>query len=208
MENFVDSYKKLVYNTRKKLLKEHIPCQDRFEKLLKKANVYYVREKEAYDIRQSTYMCFMDFYIPYYDIDIELDGKQHRFEDQYDRDVTKAEFLWRNYGIATVRLTNEEVNSMDRIDIDDILSRVPVDRLNQIKRIKRGEREGWKLFYHNNNIDIEKPVYLFSVENKKTYEFDNIIELQQSISYDNRKTLEILNGRNARIRISFDKESL
>lgn len=54
----------------------------------------------------------MDLYVPYYQLDIEIDGHQHRYVERFDKDKGKADFLWKDR-IATLHLTNQEVNMME-----------------------------------------------------------------------------------------------
>ncbi len=207
MNDFVEKKKKWVFNTRNKLLKKHFPGQDDFKKLLDQATVFYVREQPSFSC-YSPNICFMDFYVPYYSLDIEIDGRQHRFEDRLDKDISKKDFLW-NDRIATLRLPNEEVAKMKDIDMTELFERVSENQRIEIEQIKKNQKEGWILFYSRHHIKIDKSIWLYFKENRKTYCFDNILELQRSIHYDENKVLGVLNKEvRSNFLVSFDMEEL
>ena len=207
MNNFAEKRKEWVFRQRKKLLKMFVPSQNKFRKLLDTANILYIREQPSFRCYSSD-VCFMDFYVPYYQLDIEIDGRQHRYEDRYDKDLFKAEFLWGN-GIATLRLTNAEVNGMESVDIEKLWERVPERQRYEIERIKRDQMEGWRLFYSHHHIELDQPVWLFFKENRKTYRFDSILDLQRSIHFDEEKVLGVLEKeRKSNFFVSFDKSEI
>ena len=207
MNDFVEKKKKWVFDTRRRLLKMSIPSQNRFKKLLDQANVFYVKEEPSFKIHVPN-VCFMDFFIPYFQLDIEIDGRQHRYEDRFDKDISKTEFLWDS-GIATLRLTNDEVKVMKEIDLEKLWERVPETQRREIETIKKNQREGWKLFYSRHGISLELPVWLYSKENKRTYRFDNILELQRSVHYCEQKVYDVLKGEDkSNFLVSFDEEEM
>lgn len=142
-------------------------------------------------------------------MDIEIDGRQHRYEDRYEKDISKADFLWKDR-IATIHISNEEVWSLDKIDIKQLWEdRVTEEQRNEIERVKRSQMEGWRLFYSRHHIGLDLPVWLFFKENRKTYRFDNILDLQRSIHYDEEKVFGVLEKeRKSNFFVSFDKKEL
>ena len=92
MNNFAEKRKEWVFKQRNKLLRMIVPGQDKFRILLDAAHILYVREQPSFRCYSSD-VCFMDFYVPYYQLDIEIDGRQHRYEDRYEKDISKADFL-------------------------------------------------------------------------------------------------------------------
>ena len=207
MNDFVEKKVKWVFDTRRRLLKMPIPGQNRFKMMLDQANVFYVKEEPSFKIHTSN-VCFMDFYIPYFQLHIEIDGRQHRYEDQFDKDISKAEFLWGSR-IATLRLTNDEVDMMKKVDLEKLWGRVPETQRREIETIKKNEREGWRLFYSCHGISLEKPVWLYSKENKRTYRFENILELQRSVHYSEKKVFDVLKGEDkSNFFVSFDEEDM
>ena len=69
MNDFAEKKKKWVFDRRRQLLKTFIPSQNKFKKLLDQANILYVREQPSFKLYSSD-VCFMDFYVPYYQLDI------------------------------------------------------------------------------------------------------------------------------------------
>ena len=82
----VDTDKKMDYVrhnmqiVKNKLLNKYSKAESHFVELLNKANIYYFREKCNY--RFGTRWCYYDFYIPFYRIYVEIDGKSHNSEEQ------------------------------------------------------------------------------------------------------------------------------
>ena len=208
MNNFAEKRKEWVFKQRNKLLRMIVPGQDKFRNLLDAAHILYVREQPSFRCYSSD-VCFMDFYVPYYQLDIEIDGRQHRYEDRYEKDISKADFLWKDR-IATIHILNKEVWSLDKIDIKQLWEdRVTEEQRNEIERVKRSQMEGWRLFYSRHNIGLDLPVWLFFKENRKTYRFDNILDLQRSVHYDEEKVFGVLEKeRKSNFFVSFDKKEL
>lgn len=208
MNNFAEKRKEWVFKQRNKLLRMFVPGQDKFRNLLDAAHILYVREQPSFRCYSSD-VCFMDFYVPYYQLDIEIDGRQHRYEDRYEKDISKADFLWKDR-IATIHISNKEVWSLDKIDIKQLWEdRVTEEQRNEIERVKRNQMEGWRLFYSRHHIGLDLPVWLFFKENRRTYRFDNILDLQRSIHYDEEKVFGVLEKeRKSNFFVSFDKKEL
>lgn len=208
MNNFAEKREEWVFKQRNKLLRMIVPGQDKFRNLLDAAHILYVREQPSFRCYSSD-VCFMDFYVPYYQLDIEIDGRQHRYEDRYEKDISKADFLWKDR-IATIHISNKEVWSLDKIDIKQLWEdRVTEEQRNEIERVKRNQMEGWRLFYSRHHIGLDLPVWLFFKENRKTYRFDNILDLQRSIHYDEEKVFGVLEKeRKSNFFVSFDKKEL
>ena len=208
MNNFAEKRKEWVFKQRNKLLRMIVPGQDKFRNLLDVAHILYVREQPSFRCYSSD-VCFMDFYVPYYQLDIEIDGRQHRYEDRYEKDISKADFLWKDR-IATIHISNKEVWSLDKIDIKQLWEdRVTEEQRNEIERVKRSQMEGWRMFYSRHHIGLDLPVWLFLKENSRTYRFDNILDLQRSIHYDEEKVFGVLEKeRKSNFFVSFDKKEL
>lgn len=196
-----------VFNRRRDLLIKETHAQKKFRELLDQENVFYVREQPAFTL-SNRFCCFMDCYIPYYQLDIEIDGRQHRYVDRFDKDKDKAFFLWEDR-IATIHLTNQEVEKMEKLDIDNLLERVPEEQWIEIEGIKKQQLVGWEKFYTTQQIDLERKIFLYSTENDNKYFFSNILELQRSIHYDCEKVLNILKQKKrSNIFISYNWEEL
>lgn len=196
-----------IFNRRRNLLRKETHAQKKFRKLLDKENVFYVREQPAFKLSME-FSCFMDCYIPYYQLDIEIDGRQHRYVERFDKDTKKADFLWEDR-IATIHLTNQEVEEMEDLDMEKLWEKVPINQRIEIERIKSQQMGGWVKFYTAKQIDLEKEIFLYSTENDMTYIFSNILELQRSIHYDSDKILSILKQeKRSNIFVSFIQSEL
>ena len=69
--------------------------------------------------------------------------------------------------------------------------------------------EGWRLFFSHRNIDLDSPIWLYFNENRKTYRFDNILELQRSVHYCEQKVYDVLKGEDkSNFLVSFDEEEM
>jgi len=190
----MDNIQQWVFTKRRELLSQKIECQERFKRLLKKANVLYIRESPRFKMNTGEF-CFMDFYIPYYKLDIELDGKQHRDIEHFKRDVEKSEFLWNDEHIATVRISNEKVRELQRLDIQAIWECVDREKRNVIERELLQRREGWLNFYKYNEFDVNTPIWLYSKENFQFLQYNNVIEAQRAcLLSDDKKFYDILEG--------------
>lgn len=98
---------------------------------------------------------------------------------------------------------------MKGIDLEQLWKRVPEVQRREIETIKKNEREGWKLFYSRHDISLKKPVWLYSKENKRIYKFDNILELQRSVHYSEKKVFVVLKGEDkSNFFVSFDEEEM
>ena len=185
----VDSYGKMRFvrknfkNMKNKLLHKHSPAEEHFENLLIKANLFYVREK--CNFKYDTRWCYYDFFIPFYRLYIEIDGDSHKGESQKKIDAQKDKII-KNKQRFIVRLTNEEVLSMNSFEIDDILERLFVQiKKNGVNNPKGKYYENLEfnhsqsLFDMSKNakfdIDREQKVYMYDHSTGNTYEFDNIM---------------------------------
>lgn len=206
---YIEDVSKWVFTQRVKLLKQVIDCQEQFKSMLNKANVLYIREHPRYDVKTKEF-CFMDFYIPFYNLDIELDGKQHHLVDNLKKDTSKAEFLWRDERIATLRIQNDEVRRMTSVNIEDLWNRVETEKMNTIDNIFNQQKKGWLNYYKYNSIDINSPVWLYFTETYKYYSYNNILDAQRaSPTNKDDKFYDALKGSTtSNFFVSFDEEQL
>lgn len=157
------------------LLRKHSVAETKFAQLLVKSNIYFVREKGNY--KKNTRWCYYDFYLPLYDIYIEIDGRSHDSVEQQQIDKEKKQIV-RKKQEYLIRYTNEEVLAMDSISIDEIIQKVV-----QTMRTKRHpHRDYVNIFYKRFNyrvnqciIDIKKNIFFNVDENKKVYLYDHHI---------------------------------
>lgn len=66
---------------------------------------------------------------------LKLTGGSTDYEDRYEKDISKADFLWKDR-IATIHISNVEVGSLDKIDIKQLWEdRVTLEQPNEIERV-------------------------------------------------------------------------
>lgn len=163
------------FQIKNNLLRKNSVEETKFAQLLAKSNIYFVREKGNY--KKNTRWCYYDFYLPLYDIYIEIDGHSHDSVEQKQIDKEKTQIV-RKKQEYLIRYTNEEVLAMDSISIDEIIPKVA-----QTMRTKRHPHRDYvnifyKRFNHRVNqciIDIKKNIFFDVDENKKVYLYDHHI---------------------------------
>jgi very-short-patch-repair endonuclease len=95
---------------RDELVKEQTPAEAKFKALLKLNGVEYEFQKIIFYKQGKKDRFFIpDFYLPKYNIVIELDGKYHNDIMQQDYDKNRTKILVENGIYRVVRFTNKEV---------------------------------------------------------------------------------------------------
>lgn len=100
-----------------KLLNKISPAETHFENLLLDAHIYFRREK--CNFRRNTRWSYFDYYLPYYKIFIEIDGKSHDTDEQKLIDKEKEDVIKRRQSYL-LRIKNEDVLKMESISIEKI----------------------------------------------------------------------------------------
>lgn len=133
-----------------KLVNKYSPAETKFVKLLTNAGLYFIREKCHFKLgwRWSYY----DFYIPLYNLYVEVDGSSHDNEAQKAIDREKEEFVKRK-DRWVVRLTNDEVFALESITIDYLLNKLfeQTKTRKQQKNASGGEGRYWKVLRNMQN---------------------------------------------------------
>jgi very-short-patch-repair endonuclease len=178
---------------RNKLLNKDSNAESHFEKLLTASGLYFRREKGNY--KYKTRWSYFDFYIPYYNLYIEIDGESHNNEKQKEIDAEKDKIVLRKQRYI-VRLTNEEVLSMNDVNIEFLLERC--FEQSAYKRKKKGKehsRNRYKAAMSrkrekgiddmmksaNFDIDKEQRIWLYDNTIGEYFCFNNIIEAKFSV---------------------------
>ena len=104
-----------------KLLNKYSNAEEHFESLLKMTDMFYVREKGNF--RYGTRWCYYDFYIPFYRIYIEIDGKSHDSAEQRLIDKEKQKIV-EHKNRFLIRLSNEEVLGLNEISLCYLIKRL------------------------------------------------------------------------------------
>lgn len=178
-----------------KLLNKNSFAESHFEELLKKTPYYYVREKTNF--RYNTRWCYYDFFLPFYRIYIELDGKSHDLEEQKLIDEDKREIVKRKQRFL-VRLTNEEVLAMESFSLAYIIHKLCLQEHEhrKLEHIKKSflPYNYYKNLYRNildsindsiNDTGIVLPqheeIFMYDKRIGKIYRFQNLYMLRMCL---------------------------
>lgn len=178
-----------------KLLNKNSKAETYFEELLKQTPYYYVREKTNF--RYNTRWCYYDFFLPFYRIYIEIDGASHNTDEQRLIDEEKREIIKRKQRFL-VRLTNEEVLSMERFSLKEIIYKLCLQEHEHRKKehIKKAFLPyNYYKNLHKNILDSiqdsmddtgiklpkEEEVFMYDKRIDKIYRFDNIYMLRMCL---------------------------
>lgn len=193
------------------------PFEEMFKELLDESEVFYIRESKRFTITEDKHRCyFMDFYIPYYNIDIEIDGKPHEVsEKQKGIDKTKTRYLKNQKDILTVRVPNDKVEEMYKkrmIDWNVVFQDISKKELIDREHTYIAKKRSWKKEFSGLGVDTEKPIFLYYACTDHFYHFDNILELRRSLHLKCGKVIYYIDYEFKSVRaqyfISWDKEIL
>lgn len=136
-----------------KLINKRSVAESKFVELLTKSGLYFVREKCHF--KMGWRWSYYDFYIPLFNIYVEVDGRSHDNKAQKIIDKEKEDFVKRKDRYV-VRLTNEEVLSLGAITIGGLLNRLfeQTKARKKSKNASGGESRYWKVL--RNSQDGEK----------------------------------------------------
>ena len=193
------------------------PFEEMFKELLDEFEVFYIRESKRFTITEDKHRCyFMDFYIPYYNIDIEIDGKPHEVsEKQKGIDKTKTRYLKNQKDILTVRVSNDKVEEMYKkrvIDWNVVFHDISKEELIDREHTYIAKIRSWKKEFSRLGVDTEKPIFLYNACTDNFYHFDNILELRRSLHLKCGKVIYYIDYEFKSVRaqyfISWDEEIL
>lgn len=184
---------------RNELLQKKSLAETHFESLLLNSRIFYVREKLNYDHVNN--WCYTDFYIPYYKIAIEIDGKEHSSGIRHEKDIKKEFFLKKNRNISTIRFSNEECLSLNELSIDDILNKANFDKgyLQYLEHLKSKELKEIQKHY---KFDVYSTFWIYDKRKRQKFRFDSFFDLKHYTNtayrflvnaYENREDLFVSN---------------
>ena len=191
------------------------PFEEMFKELLDEFEVFYIRESKRFTITEDKHRCyFMDFYIPYYNI--EIDGKPHEVsEKQKGIDKTKTRYLKNQKDILTVRIPNDKVEEMYKkrvIDWNVVFQDISKEELIDREHTYIAKTRSWKKEFSRLGVDTEKPIFLYYACTDHFYHFDNILELRRSLHLKCGKVIYYIDYEFKSVRaqyfISWDEEIL
>lgn len=178
---------------RNKLLNKYSLAESHFEKMLVESGLYFRREKGNY--KYNTRWSYFDFYLPYYNLFVEIDGQSHDTDEQKAIDLEKEKIIQRKHKFI-VRLTNESVLNINSVDIDFLLSEC--FKQSASKRKKHGAKHSENRYYAimkekrtkgendiirdaNFEIDDEQEIWLYDHVIGEYFKFKNIFEAKFSV---------------------------
>lgn len=187
-----------------KLLNKVSNAESHFEKLLINSPIYFFREKGNF--RWDTRWCYYDFYIPYYRLYIEIDGKEHNLPEKVLIDNEKKALVRDNH-YYLVRFTNEEVLDLDAIDIMEIIDKLCQQMANPknpnedlkgkfFRTLKWNRKKAIDDMIRDAVFDVDKSkkVYLYDHRIGEYFEFKNIIHAKLNTQLSVNHIYKLLNG--------------
>lgn len=169
---------------KKKLLNKFSNAEEHFENLIRETDMFYVREKGNY--QYNTRWCYYDFYIPFYRLYIEIDGKSHDSIDQQRIDREKHEIIdWKKRFL--VRLKNEEVLNLEKLTLGYLVEHLceqscsPGNLFSDftvsdyLENLTKNVHQGIRDMLSDTGIivDKDKDVFMFHKNTGKIYRFKN-----------------------------------
>lgn len=115
-KNLDEKYQKWIENKTAELLQKRTFPEKKLSSILEDS-IFHVEEQPFFLINGKGY--FLDFFIPAFNVAIELNGDVHRSSENHVYDW-KRDSAFFNIGIKTIRLTNREVYLKDfkeRLDV-------------------------------------------------------------------------------------------
>lgn len=156
--NMPDPQKDFEINRRNKLLSKKSRAENHFKSLLLAAGIQFVREKIEMTIETdfSNKLYFTDFYIPKLNINVELDGREHLRNQEYD--LRKANNINKKNRSITIRYTNEEALSITKISVKDLKAKCFNDLKSEKNTNAKTKRQYgiWKLVEKQNKEKARK----------------------------------------------------
>lgn len=178
---------------RNKLLNKNSKAESHFEKLLIKSGLYFRREKGNF--KYKTRWSYFDFYLPFYNLFVEIDGNSHNTTEQKLIDAEKDKIIGRKKKFI-VRLKNEDVLKMDSVCIEELLEECFRQSANKRKKHgaehsknryvavmteKRNDGYNDMLRDANFEIDEKQEIWLYDNMIGEYFHFENIIMAKFSV---------------------------
>lgn len=162
------------------LLRKDSNAEKHFAKLLNEASIYYVKEKCCYDKYGN--WCYIDFYIPFYKIGIEIDGKEHKYGKRKEKDIKKENFLKEERNITTIRYTNTECLHMNAISIIDIVKKANrnVNRIDDIEYKKKQKEEELRYASQTSHFNVYSTIYIYDKDKDVVFTFKDLYMAKHS----------------------------
>ena len=174
LKNNLAKNKEFINSRRYKLLNKKSRAENHFKNLLINSKIKYIREKSN-EIGYNLY--YTDFYIPLLKLNIEIDGKEHLNNIEYD--LKKELKIFNDNKSLTIRLTNEEVLLIDKISISFIKNKI------YNRYVCSGKQELIKRYYDwKSNLKKEKYIKE-KIKDNKSFKLKESTELIDSLYNSN-----------------------
>ena len=166
------------------LLRKNSKAEKHFADLLNKAGVFYTKEKCCYD--KSGKWCYIDFFIPLYNIAIEIDGKEHNQEARKEKDKKKEQFLTDKRKITTIRYTNKECLNMSSISVIDIVKKAGKNKSSkeEFEYKKKLRAEELKVMSKQADFNVYDNVFLYDKDKDYIFKFKDLYMAKHSTGVD------------------------
>lgn len=97
---------------REELLKNQTHSENNIRLVLKKLQINYVPQKQFHPYSTKIPYCFVDFYLPEFNMCLEIDGGYHRNRKVAKKDRTKEKALIKDFKVTILRITNNEADTI------------------------------------------------------------------------------------------------
>lgn len=193
---------------RQMLLGKHSKAESHFKKLLIDSGLYFRREKCNYKV--GTRWCYYDFYLPYYQLYVELDGSSHDSKEQKQIDLEKDEIIFRK-NKHILRIRNEDVLKMESVEIDGLLGMLSRQKAKDGKRCcaqqirlkyeieldyKRRESRCDVIRNAKRHIDFDQEVWAYDHTIGSFFCFADIFEAKFNLERSTNELLKLLDNVN------------
>lgn len=176
------------------LLCKNSKAEKHFASLLDKALIFYTKEKCCYDKYGN--WCYIDFFIPLYNIAIEIDGREHLTSERKKKDIKKESFLLNKRKITTIRYTNDECLKMGSISIIDIVKKAGKIALskNDIQYKIKNKSEELRMAQKEATFDVYTNIYIYDKDKDVTYKFKDLYIAKHSTGVAYKYLISALNS--------------
>lgn len=196
MDNIYRIIEKEHGKRKNELLRKDSNAEKHFARLLNEASVYYVKEKCCYDKYGN--WCYIDFYIPFYKIAIEIDGKEHSYGKRKQKDIKKECFLKDCRNISTIRFTNEECLSMESISVVDIVKKANKVSVNkgELEHKRKNRCEELKRASTISCFDVYSPIYIYDKDKDAVFAFKDLYIAKHSTGVPYQSLINAVDSNN------------
>lgn len=192
MDNIYNVIRKEHGKRKNSLLRKDSKAEKHFAGLLNKAQIFYVKEKCCYD--KNGNWCYIDFFIPLYNIAIEIDGKEHESKKRKEKDIKKENFLKQERNIYTIRYTNKECLDMESISVIEIVKKAGRNKHSEseIEYIRKSKDYELRNASKIANFNVYSKIFLYDKDKDVIYKFNDLYIAKHSTGVDYKYLISAL----------------